>query len=69
MLNLLKNTIVVLIRNIYISLIRVPISILYIIYNFRNKYTHYVVVCNHIGDTLLTLGYLQTYKRKITLSI
>lgn len=64
MLNLLKNTIVVLIRNIYISLIRVPISILYIIYNFRNKYTHYVVVCNHIGDTLLTLGYLQTYKRK-----
>ena len=35
MLNLLKNTIVVLIRNIYISLIRVPISILYIIYNLE----------------------------------
>lgn len=67
MLNLLKNTIVVIMRNIYISLIRVPISIFYIVYNFRNKYTHYVVVCNHIGDTLLTLGYLKAYigKNKI----
>ena len=62
MLNLLKKTIVVIIRNLYISLIRVPLSIFYIIYNFRNKYTHYVVVCDHIGDTLISLGYLKAYK-------
>ena len=64
MLNLLKKTIVVIIRNLYISLIRVPLSIFYIIYNFRNKYTHYVVVCDHIGDTLISLGYLKAYKEK-----
>ena len=38
--SLLKNTIVVILRNIYVSLIRVPISIIYIIYKFRSKSTH-----------------------------
>ncbi len=62
--SLLKNTIVVILRNIYVSLIRVPISIIYIIYKFRSKSTHYMVVCDHIGDTLLCLGYINAYRNQ-----
>ena len=64
MLNLFKSTIIVVFRNIYVSLIRVPISIAYIIYKFRSKSTHYMVVCDHIGDTLLCLGYINAYRNQ-----
>lgn len=64
MLNLFKSTIIVVFRNIYVSLIRVPISIVYIIYKFRSESTHYMVVCDHIGDTLLCLGYINAYRNK-----
>ena len=45
-------------------MILVPKSIVDCFILFRNKNTHYVVICDHIGDFLLTLGYLKAYREK-----
>lgn len=63
-IRLLKNTIKIILRNIYISFIRVPTAIFYIIFKFPNKSIHYIVICDHIGDSLIAFGYLEQYCRQ-----
>lgn len=63
-MRLLKNALLIAIRNIYTSLIRVPVAVVYIIYKFSNKNLHYIVVCDHIGDSLIAFGYLEQYCRQ-----
>lgn len=41
-----------------------PAGYLYCRLRFRKKDVTYVVVCDHIGDTLFTLGYLRAFRKK-----
>lgn len=63
-IRLMKNTLKTALRNMYISFIRVPTATFYIIYKFSNKRFHYIVICDHIGDSLIAFGYLEQYCRQ-----
>ena len=64
MLKLLRSTIRIICRNTSLSLIQVPKATFLCLLNFRSKYTHYVIICDHIGDFLITMGYLAEYKKE-----
>lgn len=51
-------------HNAFLSLFRVPSAALYCKLILRNRQTHYVVICDHIGDFLITMGYLASYKHQ-----
>ena len=62
--HLLKSSICLAYRNGKRSLIEVPGSAASCFRTLNNKNTQYVVVCDHIGDFLITLGYLKEFKER-----
>ena len=62
--HLLKSSICLAYRNGKHSLIEVPGSAVSCFRTLNNKNTQYVVVCDHIGDFLITLGYLKAFKER-----
>lgn len=61
-LKLIRSTFKIIQRNAYLSLIQVPIAILSCIVFLPRKDTHYVVICDHIGDFAITMGYLKEFR-------
>ncbi|MCD7908065.1 MAG: hypothetical protein LUH04_10375, partial [Clostridium sp.] len=53
------------IKNLYIYCVKNTISIAYLFYKFgQHKHTHYIIICDHIGDTLIALGYIPAFCKK-----
>jgi ADP-heptose:LPS heptosyltransferase len=50
--------------NILTSSWRVPIAFWLSFRILKRKDTHYVIVCNHIGDFIITVGYLKEFKKQ-----
>ena len=50
-------------HNAFLSIFRVPAAALYCKLLLKNRQTHYIVICDHIGDFLITMGYLTAYKQ------
>ncbi len=48
--------------DIFGELLIVPIGIFYYLVFYNNKKDINIVLCNHIGDIIFTLGYLEEYK-------
>lgn len=46
------------------SIVQVPYSAYLCIKLFRDKKKHYMVICDHIGDYIFTIGYLEAFLKK-----
>ncbi|MCH5264467.1 MAG: hypothetical protein J1F02_01105 [Lachnospiraceae bacterium] len=44
--------------------IRMPLGILYCMFRFRDRDTTYLVICDHIGDMLFSMGYARAYRAR-----
>lgn len=64
LIRLIIATVKIICRNMVWSVIRVPYGAFYCIVLLRNRSTHYVVICDHIGDFLITMGYLEAYRKE-----
>ena len=62
--HLIKAAIKVAYSNAHYSLYEIPKGILKCQKKLNNKDTHYVVICDHIGDFLITMGYMKAYREK-----
>ena len=51
-------------RGFYRQFFALPIGFIYCCIKFRNRNVVYVLVCDHIGDTLFSLGYLKAFCEK-----
>ena len=49
-------------RNTVLSLIKVPAGMLFSMYFLRDRHISHVVICDHIGDFVIAMGYLQEYR-------
>lgn len=56
------------IKSIYAQLILLPISYSYYVLHLRRTRSYHLIVCNHIGDFLFTLGYVNAFKEQHHLS-
>jgi len=54
----------VIFRNVKQSFVEVPAAALACILFFRKKDTHYIIICDHIGDFILTMGYLKAFREQ-----
>lgn len=61
-IKLIKSTLKIIYRNATRSIVQVPFAIGLCVRFFRNKRTHYIVICDHIGDFLITMGFLNAYR-------
>ena len=52
-------------RYCWLSFVQIPIAVIYSFLFFKNHSTHYVVICDHIGDFVLTAGYLHEFKKSL----
>lgn len=62
--HLIKAAIKVAYYNARYSLYEIPKGILKCQKRLNNKDTHYVVICDHIGDFLITMGYMKAYRER-----
>ena len=62
--HLIKAAIKVAYYNARYSLYEIPKGILKCRKKLNNKNTHYVVICDHIGDFLISMGYMKAYREK-----
>ena len=51
-------------HNAVLSLIRVPGAAVYCLFRLHEANTHYIVICDHIGDFMITMGYLEAFKSR-----
>ena len=62
--HLIKAAIKVAYSNARYSLYEIPKGILKCQKKLNNKDTHYMVICDHIGDFLITMGYMKAYRER-----
>lgn len=62
--HLIKRAIEVAYDNAKYSIYEVPKGILKCKKKLGNVHTHYIVICDHIGDFLITMGYIKAYREK-----
>lgn len=55
-------------KSVYVQLILLPLSYLHYVLNLRHKNSFHIIVCNHIGDFIFTMGYVKAYKEQNHLS-
>lgn len=63
-IRLLRSMLIVIGRNFCHSVIRVPRAAVYCSRILNNRHTHYILICDHIGDFLITMGYLESYRKQ-----
>ena len=51
------------VKSILQQIFVIPIAILYYKLKLQHKDTCHIIVCNHIGDCIYTMGYINTLKR------
>lgn len=44
--------------------VKIPAGLVLSMLCFRDGNTHHIVICDHIGDFILTMGYLKAYRKK-----
>lgn len=50
-------------RNVARSIFGIPAGLVLYLLFFREKKTHYIIVNDHIGDFILTMGYLDAFRK------
>lgn len=62
MINLIKY-IIYLFKMIIDQIIVLPVVFIYYIISFRRKNRHNIIICEHIGDIIYTLGFLKSFRQ------
>jgi len=65
MFHLIKSSFVLSLRCCHLSFLLIPFSTIMALINFRDRTKHYIVICDHIGDFLISIGFLSEYRKKI----
>lgn len=52
------------VRSAYAQLILLPIVYIFILIHFKRKDSFKLIICNHLGDFLLTMGYADAFRKQ-----
>lgn len=55
-------------KSIYVQVVLLPLVYLYYVLKLRRKNTFHLIVCNHIGDFMFAMGYVNEYREQNHLS-
>lgn len=55
-------------KSVYTQMVLLPLAFLYYVLKLRRKGSFHLIVCNHIGDFMFTMGYINAYREQNGLS-